>query len=245
MLEGMYAAASGMNAQQQQIDAIGNDLANASTTGYKAERVGFRDLLYNQIDQAGTTTATGAGAAAETIGANQAQGPIQGTGDPLDLAIEGAGYFTVKRPDGSTALTRDGAFQTDAQGRLTTAEGDLLQPPITLPKGVSPSDVSIGSDGTVRGPGAGAVLGKISLVTVAAPDRLLAAGGSLFTATASSGAPRPLDGSTIHQGALEGSNVDTGTEMVKMISTQRNYQLESSAIQTENQMLSIANQLRS
>jgi flagellar basal-body rod protein FlgG len=245
MLEGMYAAASGMNAQQQQIDAIGNDLANASTTGYKAERVSFRDLLYNQVDQAGTTTAAGAGAAAETIGANQSQGAIQSTGDPLDLAIEGPGYFTVKRADGTTALTRDGAFQSDAQGRLTTAEGDLLQPPITLPKGVSPSEVSIGPDGTVRGPGAGRVLGKISLVTVASPDHLLSAGGSLFTTNAASGAPRPLAESTIHQGALEESNVDTGTEMVKMISTQRSYQLESSAIQTENQMLSIANQLRS
>jgi flagellar basal-body rod protein FlgG len=245
MLEGMYAAAAGMNAQQQQIDAIGNDLANASTTGYKAERVGFRDLLYNQIDQAGTVTSAGAGAAAETIGANQAQGSIQSTGDPLDLAIEGPGYFTVKRADGSTALTRDGAFEVDAQGKLTTAEGDLVEPPVTLPSGVSPSEVSIGPDGTVKGPGAGRTFGKISLVTVAAPDRLLSAGGSLFTTNASSGAARPTAAATIRQGALEGSNVDTATEMVKMISTQRSYQLESSAIQTENQMLQIANQLRS
>jgi flagellar basal-body rod protein FlgG len=243
MLEGMYAAASGMAAQQQQLDAIGNDLANASTTGYKSERVGFRDLLYNQIDQAGTATTAGAGAAAEVIGANQSQGSIENTGNPLDLAIEGSGYFTVQRPGASTALTRDGAFQVDAQGKLTTAEGALLQPPITLPKGVAPSAVSIASDGTVTA--AGRTLGKIALVTVASPEHLLAAGGSLFTTTASSGAPRPVAGATakIQQGALEGSNVDTATEMVKMISTQRSYQLESSAIQTENQMLSIANQL--
>jgi len=241
MLEGMYAAAAGMAAQQQQIDAIGNDLANASTTGYKAERVGFRDLLYNQIDQAGTTTTAGAGAAAEVIGANQSQGSLESTGDPLDLAIEGPGYFTVQRSDGSTALTRDGAFEVDAQGRLTTAEGDLLQPPITLPQGVAPSSVAIASDGTVTG--GGRTLGKIALVTVASPEHMLAAGGSLFTTSAASGAPRPVAGATIHQGALEGSNVDTATEMVKMISTQRSYQLESSAIQTENQMLSIANQL--
>ena len=108
MLEGMLAAAAGMDAQQEQLDAIGNDLANAQTTGYKAERVGFRDLLYSQLDQAGTTTTTGAGAAAELIGRNQAQGAVQQTGNPLDLAIEGDGYFTVKRADGSTALTRDG-----------------------------------------------------------------------------------------------------------------------------------------
>jgi flagellar basal-body rod protein FlgG len=244
MLEGMYAAAAGMTAQQQQIDAIGNDLANADTTGYKAERVGFRDLLYNQIDQAGTVSSAGAGAAAETIGANQTQGSIQNTGDPLDLAIEGPGYFTVKRSDGSTALTRDGAFEVDAQGKLTTSEGDLVQPPITLPKGVAPSEVSIGPDGTVKD-GAGRTLGKISLVEVASPDHLLGAGGSLLTTSAASGAPRPVATAKIQQGALEGSNVDSATEMVKMISTQRSYQLESSAIQTENQMLQIANQLRS
>ncbi|HVR04415.1 MAG TPA: flagellar hook-basal body protein [Solirubrobacteraceae bacterium] len=242
MLEGMYAAASGMAAQQQQLDAIGNDLANGSTTGYKSERIGFRDLLYNQIQQAGTNTTVGAGAAANVIGFDQGQGAIQSTGNPLDLAIEGAGYFTVKRPDGTTALTRNGAFQVDAQGRLTTAEGDLLQPPITLPSGVSPSEVSIASDGTVTGP-KGVALGKISLVTVAAPEHLLAAGGSLFTLTQASGAARPLEGSSIHQGALEGSNVDMATEMTQMMSTQRAYQMESSAIQTEDQMLSIANQL--
>src|SRR5271167_3999410 len=142
MLEGLYAAASGMEAQQQQLDTIGNDLANASTTGYKAERVGFRDLLYNEVNIAGTATAVGAGAAARVLGRSQAQGSIQSTGDPLDLAIEGPGYFTVKRADGTVALTRDGSFQVNARGQLTTAEGNLLDPPIKLPKGASPSDVA-------------------------------------------------------------------------------------------------------
>ena len=242
MLEGLYAAASGMEAQQQQLDTIGNDLANASTTGYKAERVGFRDLLYNEVNIAGTATAVGAGAAARVLGRNQAQGSIQSTGDPLDLAIEGPGYFTVKRADGTVALTRDGSFQVNARGQLTTAEGDLLDPPITLPKGASPSDVAIGPDGTVR---VGAkTIGKIALVDVASPDHLLAAGGNLLTASA---VQRPLRGRasepTIQQGALEGSNVDVGHDMVQMMGAQRSYQLESSAIQTENQMLSIANQL--
>lgn len=241
MLEGLFAAASGMEAQQQQLDSIGNDLANVSTTGYKTERVGFRDLLYNQVNIAGTTTAVGSGAAAHLIGRDQSQGAIQSTGDPLDLAIEGPGYFTVKRSDGTTALTRDGSFQTNANGQLTTAEGNPLDPPITLPKGASPSEVSIASDGTVS-VGTKAI-GKIGLVTVTAPDQLLAAGGNLFTTTASSGAPRPTAAATIHQGALEGSNVDMSTEMVQMMSAQRGYQLESNAIQTENQMLSIANQL--
>jgi flagellar basal-body rod protein FlgG len=241
MLEGMYAAASGMEAQQQQLDSIGNDLANASTTGYKAEQVGFRDLLYNAVDIAGTTTSVGAGAAAQVVGRDQSQGAIQSTGDPLDLAIEGPGFFTVKRPDGTLALTRDGSFQVNAGGQLTTSEGDRLDPPITLPTGTSASEVTIGPDGTVR---AGThTVGKIALVTVASPDHMLAAGGNLFTTTASSGATRPVAGSAIHQGALEGSNVDMATDMVQMMGAQRGYQLESSAIQTENQMLSIANQL--
>jgi flagellar basal-body rod protein FlgG len=243
MLEGLYAAASGMEAQQQQLDSIGNDLANASTTGYKAERVGFRELLYNQVDIAGTTTTQGAGAAAQTIGRDQAQGSIQSTGDPLDIAIEGPGYLTVKRSNGAVALTRDGSLQVNARGQLTTAEGDLLDPPITLPRGSTPSEVAISSEGTVR---VGTkTIGRIALVEVASPDHLLAAGSNLFTASAASGRPRPSAAATIQQGALEGSNVDTGSEMVQMIGAQRSYQLESSAIQTENQMLSIANQLLS
>lgn len=243
MLEGMYAAASGMAAQQQQLDSIGNDLANVSTTGYKAERTGFHDLLYNEVAVAGTATSIGAGAATEEVGRDQREGSVQSTGDPLDLAIEGPGYFTVKLAGGTTALTRDGSFRLDAQGRLCSAEGDLLDPPIELPKGTTPDQLAIGPDGTVR---AGTrTIGKIALVEVAAPDRLLAAGGNLFTPTAASGAPRAQTTSTIHQGALEGSNVDVAGEMVRMMSAQRAYQLESSAIQTENQMLSIANQVRS
>jgi flagellar basal-body rod protein FlgG len=243
MLEGLYAAASGMEAQQQQLSTIGNDLANASTTGYKAERVGFRDLLYNQVNIAGTTTTQGTGAAAQTIGRDQSQGAIQSTGNPLDLAIEGNGYFTVKTSDGKLALTRDGALEVNSNGQLATAEGALLDPPITLPKGTSPNDVAIGPDGTVR---VGAkTVGKLALVTVPSPDRLLAAGSNLLLPSAASGSPRPTEGAALQQGALEGSNVDVGSDMVQMMSAQRSYQLESSAIQTENQMLSIANQLRS
>jgi len=176
------------------------------------------------------------------LGRNQSQGAIQGTDNPLDLAIEGAGYFTVKRPNGSVALTRDGAFELNGRGQLTTSEGDLLDPPITLPAGVSPSDVTINSDGTVTAAG-GRALGRITLVNVSSPDHLLADGGSLFSTTAASGPARALAGGAIHQSALEASNVNTSTEMVQLVDTQRSYQLESSAIQTENQMMSIANQL--
>ena len=229
-----------MSAQQQQLDAISNDLANESTSGYKAERIGFKDLLYNEVKLAGTTTSTGAGATAQLIGREQNEGAMQETGNPLDLAIEGDGYFQLKRPDGQAVLTRNGTFDVDGKGAMVNAEGNSLIPPIKLPTGVSASDVTIASDGTVS---AGErKLGQIKLVNVAAPDQLLADGDSAFTATAASGA---TDKASIRQGALESSNVDRATEMSTLVSTQRDYQLSSSAIQTENQMMSIANQLRS
>lgn len=242
MLEGLYSAAAGMAAQQEQLDAIGNDLANASTTGYRSERVGFSDLLYNAVDEAGTETSTGAGARAEVIGRSQAQGSIQETGDPLNLAIEGEGYFQVKSADGHTGLTRNGNFGVDASGDIVSAEGSQLVPPIKLPAGVSASEVKISSDGTVT---AGKrTLGQIKLVTVVAPDHLLAYGNGVLTPTAASGPVQDASSGKIHQGALENSNVDISKEMALMVSTQRAYQMSSSAIQTESQMMSIANQLR-
>lgn len=244
MLDGMYAAAAGMNAEQEQLGAISNDLANASTTGYKGERVGFRDLLYSQVGEAGTNTELGAGAAAEVVGRDHAQGATRDTGNPLDVAVEGDGFLEVRRANGEVALTRDGSLQLDARGRLTTAAGELVQPPITLPRGTPASAVSIARDGTVTA--GGRTLGRLRLVTVAAPDRLRAEGSNLFAATAASGAPRRAGAATtVRQGALESSNVDVAGEMVQMIDTQRSYQLQSSAIQTENQMSQIANELRS
>jgi flagellar basal-body rod protein FlgG len=242
MLEGLYSAAAGMAAQQQQLDAISNDLANESTTGYKSERVGFEDLLYNEVDQAGTATTAGAGASAAPIGRDQSQGSLRETGNPLDLAIEGDGYFLLKRPDGTLALTRNGNFGVDGKGTIVSGEGNPLDPPITLPAGTSPDEVTISPDGSVS---AGShKLGQIKLLRVPAPDGLLSAGDGLFAPTAASGAPQTASSAAIRQGALEGSNVDMATEMASLVSTQRNYQLSSSAIQMESQMMSIANQLR-
>jgi flagellar basal-body rod protein FlgG len=242
MLAGLYSAAAGMAAQETAIDAIGNDLANVSTTGYKSERVGFSDLLYSEVREAGTATSTGAGALARIVGRDHGQGALRETGEPLDLAIEGEGFLQVKRPGGQLALTRDGALHVDASGQLTSADGSLLNPPIALPAGTSPSAVRIAADGTVR---VGArTLGRIEVVEVPAPDQLLADGEGAFTATAASGAPQPAKGATVRQGALESSNVDVATEMTQMVSTQRDYQLASTAIQTQSQMMSIANQLR-
>jgi flagellar basal-body rod protein FlgG len=242
MLEGLYSAAAGMSAQQEQLNAISNDLANLSTSGYKAERVAFSDLLYNPVNMAGTVSTDGAGASAKVIGRSEAQGSLQETGDPLDLAIEGAGYFEVTRANGQKALTRDGSFGVDANGTLVNSEGNKLTPPIKLPAGISPSEVSIAPNGTVT---AGKLkLGQIKLVTVTSPEHLLSDAGGELTPTAASGAPHPATGK-IHQGALEASNVNIASEMALMVSTQRDYQLNSTAIQTESQMMSIANQLRS
>jgi flagellar basal-body rod protein FlgG len=241
MLEGLYSAAAGMEAQQEALNAISNDLANVSTSGYKSERVAFSDLLYNPINIAGTETSAGAGASAKVIGRSEAQGTIQETGNPLDLAIEGEGYFEVTRANGQKALTRDGTFGVDASGAIVNAEGNQLSPPIKLPAGVSASEVSIGPDGTVT---AGArKLGQIKLVTVTSPEHLLADGGGELSVTKTSGEPHPATGK-VRQGALEGSNVNIASTMAQMVSTQRNYQLTSTAIQDESQMMSIANQLR-
>lgn len=241
MLEGLYSAAAGMAAQQEQLNAISNDLANESTSGYKSERVAFSDLLYNPVNMAGTVSTDGAGASAKVIGRSEAQGPISETGNPLDLAIEGAGYFEVTRANGQKALTRNGDFGVDASGTLVNSEGSRLAPPIKLPAGVAAKDVSIATDGTVSA--AGRTLGQIKLVTVTAPEHMLDAGGSDLTPTATSGAPHPATGK-IHQGALEASNVNMASDMALMVSTQRSYQMDSSAIQNESQMMSFANQLR-
>jgi len=241
MLEGLYSAAAGMAAQQEQLNAISNDIANVSTSGYKAERVAFDDLLYNPVKIAGSDSSAGSGASARVIGRSEAEGSIQETGDALDLAIEGDGYFMVKRANGQTALTRDGAFGVDATGAIVNGEGNRLVPPIKVPKGFPTQDLSVSSDGTVE---AGTrKLGRIKLVTVTSPEHLIADGGGEFSTTAASGATHAAKGK-IRQGALEASNVNISSEMAQMVSTQRNYQLMSTAIQTESQMMSIANELR-
>lgn len=245
MLEGLYSAAAGMAAQQERIDGISNDLANASTTGYKSARIGFRDLLYvAQGAGAGPGVTAGAGSAASIFGRSQGQGALQDTGQPLDLAIEGPGYLQVKRPDGSLALTRDGSLRLDGLGRLTTADGDVVQPQIAVPRDTDPSQLAIGSDGTVR-IGAGRALGRIQLVDVPGPDGLQPLGGNLFAASGTSGQPRAAtSATTLKQGSLEASNVDVGDAMVDMMDAQNSFQMASKAIQMQDQMLEIADQVK-
>jgi flagellar basal-body rod protein FlgG len=242
MLEGLFSAAAGMAAQQLQLDAVSNDIANVNTDGYKSERVGFEDLLYNRVEEAGTETTAGAGAGARVLGRSFAQGALKETGNPLDLAIEGEGFLQLRRAGGSTVLTRNGALQLNADGEISDAAGNLLDPPIKVPPGVGASQLSIGSDGTVTAQGKR--LGRIALVTVTAPDHLSAEGGGLLAPNSTTGAVHAASGGRLHQGALEDSNVDLGRDMATMETAERAYQMNSTAIQTESQMMAIANQLR-
>jgi flagellar basal-body rod protein FlgG len=240
MLEGLYAAAAGMEAQQTQLEAVSNDLANVSTPGYQSTEVGFRDLLYSSGGaSSGSNVATGAGAASRIFGRNQAQGALRNTGQPLDVAIIGPGFLQVGRPDGTIGLTRNGTLQLNSRGQLTNELGMPLQPPITVPAGTQPSQIRIDTNGAVLV--GGRAIGALQLVTVTAPNGLLPAGDSTFTATAASGAPRPAVGATVQQGALEASNVDVATALTTMINTQQSYSMDSKAIQFQDQMLQIAN----
>ena len=227
---GIYAAAAGMVAQQSKIDAIANDLANASTTGYKAERVGFRDLLDS------------AGSAVVDLGRTMSQGVMQPSEDPLAVAIDGPGYFQVRRADGSSALTRNGQFQLDAKGQLVTVTGEQLVPPISFPANTDPADVKIAGDGTVSLKGR--TVGKISLLDVPAPDGLQSVGSSMFVATQASGAAVPSAAARLTQNQLEAANVDMASSMTELMDAQQGYQLSSRAIQTQDQLLNIANQLK-
>jgi flagellar basal-body rod protein FlgG len=244
MLEGLHSAAAGMAAQQQRLDAVANDLANANTTGYKHQRVGFRDLVY---DQSGRSSAqgvrTGSGAAAVDAGRAFSQGVLQRTDRTLDVAIQGEGFLRIRLADGRDALTRDGGLHIDGERQLTTKTGAHVQPAITVPEGVAEDQISIGEDGTVLA--AGRRIGRLDIVTVRSEAGLLSTGDNAFVTTAASGpaiaAPRAT---TVSQGALESSNTDMSEAMVSMIESQRAYQLASKAISTADEMMGIANQVK-
>ncbi len=238
MLEGLYTAAAGMAAQQQRMDSLSNDIANTNTSGYKRVRMGFRDLVYQQDGPTGVRT--GSGATAVQVGRGTQQGALQTTGEPFDMAIQGEGYFQVRRNDtGQLALTRDGSFNVDATGQLVTATGDQMQPPVRIPRGIDPRTVNIGADGTITA--GGRRVGQVQIFTVPAPTGLSAAGNGYYSVTAASGGVRRATGSTLQQGALEGSNVDLSDSMVDMMDAQRSYSMASKAIHMQDQMMEIAN----
>jgi flagellar basal-body rod protein FlgG len=244
MLQGLYAAASGMEAQQNQFNAIANDMANLDTPGYQATQVGFQDLLYSGAGSASGSPniATGTGSQSAVVGRSFAQGAIQNTGRSLDVAIQGPGYLQVRRDDGTIGLTRNGSLQVNAQGEITNQDGNPLVPPLKLPKGTDASNIKIEPNGQVIS--GSRTIGKVALVDVPAPNQLQPDGDSLFSVTAGSGAARPATGSSIQQGALEGSNVDVSQDMTAMINAQRSYQMASQAVQYQDQMLQIANQIK-
>lgn len=242
MLQGLYSAAAGMTAQQNRMDAVSNDLANVNTTGYKHTRVSFRDLLY--VRDGEPDVHIGSGAAAAMIGRSAEQGALDRTGRPLDVALDGPGFLEVRTADGGVALTRAGDLQVDARGRLVTPTGALLTGVRPLPAGTDASAVTIGPDGAVtakRQGGADVALGRLRIVTVRSPDELRSAGGNLYAPTATSGAPAPVAGTRLEQGVLEASNVDTSDAMVDLIESQRAFAMASRAVQTQDQMMEIAN----
>jgi len=261
MIRALYTSSTGMQAQQMTLDTIANNLANVNTTGFKGSRVDFQDLLYQTLrtpgtaGTQGTTVPTGiqVGLGARPAATNRilTQGDFQQTQNPLDLAIEGDGFFQVSRSDGSIAYTRSGAFKKDGTGRVVTSDGFVLSPNLVIP--ADARSVTIGSDGTVSittATGANAQqVGTIQLAQFVNPSGLVAIGRNLFTPTAASGTPivgtAGINGlGTLSQGFLEMSNVKVVDEMVAMITSQRAYEANSKAIQTADEMLTIANNIR-
>jgi flagellar basal-body rod protein FlgG len=255
MFRSLYTAASGMTAQQLNLDNIANNLANSSTAGFRRRRLQFQDMLYQNFVMPGsaatqqTTMAAGLqiGLGARTAASEiiQLQGDFNSTGNPLDLSISGQGFFQVSLPTGDIGYTRSGTFHLDAQGNLVTADGNPLQPGITIPPGAT--SISIGSDGTVSvtqpGQTAAQQVGQIQLALFPNPGGLNSVGKNLFLATTASGdpiigTPGGTEGlGTIEQGVLEGSNVSVVDEFIQMILAQRSYEANSRVVSTADQMM--------
>ncbi|MDE2343135.1 MAG: flagellar basal-body rod protein FlgG [Betaproteobacteria bacterium] len=261
MQRSLWIAKTGLEAQQTQMDVISNNLANVGTNGFKKSRAVFQDLLYQNISQPGAQSSQqtvipsglqlGTGVRPVATERIMTQGNLQQTGNPLDVAVNGAGFFQVLMPDGTTAYTRDGSFQTDNQGNLVTSSGYQIQPAITVP--LNATSVTIGRDGTVSATQAGVVtplqVGSIQLATFVNPTNLQSLGENLYAQTQSSGPPNlntpGLNGTgLLNQGYVETSNVSVVEELVNMIETQRAYEINSKAVQTSDQMLQTLSQLR-
>jgi flagellar basal-body rod protein FlgG len=261
MFHALYTAASGMTAQQINLDNIANNLSNASTSGFQARRVQFSDLLYQSEVMPGaaatqqTTVSSGLQVGLGTRPGNteiiQTQGDLSSTGNPLDFAIQGTGFFQVLMPNNQIGYTRSGSFQPNAQGALVTANGDALQPSITIP--ANATNITVGSDGTVSAtlPGQtnAAQVGVLQLATFANPGGLNSVGNNIYLATTASGdavvgTPGGADGlGTIQQGMLEQANVNIVDEFVNMILAQRSYESNSRVVKAADEMLQGLNQL--
>jgi flagellar basal-body rod protein FlgG len=254
MFRSLDIAATGMAAQETKLDTIASNLANANTVGFKRQDATFEDLLYQTVTAPGGSAPAGVqlGTGARVVSTPRSftQGSVQQTGKPLDLAIEGSGFFAVQRTSGEVAYTRAGTLQLDATGRLVTSDGLPVEPPITVPPDAS--SVTIASDGTVTAQRAGqtapVALGQLHLASFANPTGLEAIGHNLYVPTSSSGdattgTPGTEGRGTILQGATEGSNVEVVTEMIGMIRAQRSYEINSKVISAADEMLRNATQL--
>ncbi len=254
MIRALFSAGSGLTAQQLSIDNIANNLANANTAGFKARRTQFQDLLYQSFSQPGASAGAqtvipsglqlglGARPSANTI--DLTQGSFQQTNNPLDVVIEGKGFFQIRRPDGTIAYTRAGNFQLDKDGNVVTANGDPIEPGITLT--AEAQNVTIAQDGTVSytlaGQTAGQVAGQIQLANFTNPGGLNSIGNGLFLPTDASGDPAvanpggPEGLGTLQQGYVEQSNVSVVEEFINMITSQRAYEAGTKVVKAADEM---------
>ncbi len=257
MSSALWIAKTGLEAQQTRMATISNNLANASTTGFKRDRAVFADLIYQNVVQVGAQSSEDTinpsglniGTGVRTVATEKlfTQGNIVQTGNQLDVAIQGRGFLQILMPDGATAYTRDGSLQKGPSGELVTSTGYRLEPNITIPD--EALSISISSDGVVsvvtQGSSAPSQIGTIQLADFINPSGLQAVGNNLFLESAASGSPQTgspgLTGlGTLIQSSLESSNVNTVEELVNMIETQRAYEMNSKAISTADQMLQYA-----
>ena len=260
MIRSLWISKTGLDAQQTQMDVIANNLANVSTNGFKRSRAVFEDLLYQTLRQPGAQSSQqtqlpsglqlGTGVRPVATEHIFTQGNLQQTGNSKDVAIQGQGFFQVLRPDGSTAYTRDGSFQTDFEGQLVTSSGYYVQPAITIPPNAQ--SITVGRDGivsvTTQDSTAPVQVGHLQLATFVNPTGLQSVGENLYVETASSGTPNVTNPGTdgaglLNQGYVETSNVNVVEELVNMIQTQRAYEINSKSVQTSDQMLQRLTQL--
>ena len=254
MIRALYSAASGMTAQQMNIDSIANNLANSNTNGFKMRRMQFQDLLYQSYLQPGAAAGSqtvvpsglqvGLGTRAAANEIIFSQGAFQETDNPLDLVIQGKGLFQIRMPSGETAYTRAGNFQLDSNGNVVDGSGNALEPQITIP--ATAQSVTIAADGTVSytlpGQTASQVAGQIQLANFPNPAGLNSVGNNLFTQTDASGTPTVGNPGgqeglgTLMQGYVEGSNVNIVSEFVNMIVTQRAYEANSKIVKAADEM---------